>query len=521
MTCLKHRKTVSIKRRYLKYGDIVSELSCGCRVREPKIRQIPKKEPLKIEPPKEKPFKESFRKKFSLYPYQKDGVRFLERSGGRALILDEMGLGKTVQALVYALRSDAFPLLILCKAPLMTNWYRECIEWLGFNHLPLICGSGKIDPVHDVFICSLDMIHKKKNELSLVGIELMIIDEVQNIKSEEAKRTKAVHTFAKLGNGKGGAVEKIIGMTGTPIKNRASEFYPTLNMIREDLFPTKHSFYINWVRTYVHDKKEREGGLRNIQEFIIYTKEFIIRRKRDEVLPDLPKVDRQNRYVDMSEMEKAAYAKVHRDLENFMNKKKELGFKDYSTILQFISMMRQITALSKSGFAAEYIQDFLDSSDTKITVFTHHHLAIDVLCNKLGDIPYLRFRGKQDKDNIDIFNKKGGPRVLLASTQAAGEGLNLQYQCHHCLFMERQWNPAIEEQAEGRFTRIGSTHDKVTATYLIAIRTIDEWMTELIEKKRVSADVDNERSYNDISTVNELAQLLIKKGLPKWRLPKI
>ena len=34
-----------------------------------------------------------------LYPFQNEGVRFIEKSGGRCLVGDEMGLGKTIQAL--------------------------------------------------------------------------------------------------------------------------------------------------------------------------------------------------------------------------------------------------------------------------------------------------------------------------------------------------------------------------------------------------------------------------------------
>ena len=68
---------------------------------------------------------------------------------------------------------------------------------------------------------------------------------------------------------------------------------------------------------------------------------------------------------------------------------------------------------------------------------------------------------------------------------------------------------------------LGSTADKVTATYLIALGTIDEWMTELIEFKRVSANVDKQQTYFQDQTTMQIAETLVKKGLPKWRLPRI
>ena len=49
---------------------------------------------------------------------------------------------------------------------------------------------------------------------------------------------------------------------------------------------------------------------------------------------------------------------------------------------------------------------------------------------------------------------------MVASTLAAGEGLNLQT-CSDCVIHERQWNPANEEQVEGRFIRIGQIAETV------------------------------------------------------------
>ena len=457
------------------------------------------------------------------YPYQKEGALFLEKANGRAIILDEMGLGKTVQALIYLKRSESFPCLIFAKPSLLLNWYRECIEWVGVNHLPYIISRGKIDKHYKIYICSMDMAFKKRQELADIGFKLMIIDEVQNIKSLRAKRTVAIRNISKLAH-RGGEIEKIIGLTGTPIKNRATEFYSILNIVRPDLFDNQEDYIRKWTRVVWVDGKYKEGGIRNLNGFKEYTKDFVIRRLRKDVLPDLPKVDRQNHFVDMSPQNKAVYAKMHLQLQAFMSSRGEnIDFQSYNQILQYITNMRQITALAKVEFAYEYINDFLESSDSKITVFTHHHLAITQLTRALkeSEVPFLRYKSKEDIDNIDKFNAAGGERILLASTQSAGEGLNLQYQCHHCLFLERQWNPAIEEQAEGRFTRIGALFDKVTASYLIAIGTIDEWMTELIEMKRVSADVDKEGEYGVSDTVKQIANLLIEKGLPKWKLPKM
>jgi len=66
---------------------------------------------------------------------------------------------------------------------------------------------------------------------------------------------------------------------------------------------------------------------------------------------------------------------------------------------------------------------------------------------------------------------KGGSRIMIASTLASSEGLNLQF-CSDYGMMERQWNPANEEQAEARFIRIGQKATIVNGTYFIATGTI-------------------------------------------------
>ena len=569
--CRIHGET-GIVSRYTKYGIIFTLLQCGCKRKEKKFKTEASKgseDVLDFLKPKEVKEDVTFSKDIAdnlekqveevagerssreaeeleefvnevteeslkgqtAYPYQADGVLFCERANGRALILDEMGLGKTIQALLYLRRSRTYPCVIFCKPSLTQNWMKECLNWVGIEHIPWIITSGKIPPGMGIYICSIDMAFKKRDEISQLGIKLIIIDELQNMKNMEAKRTFAIRNIASIGNGEGEQVEHIIGLTGTPIKNRATEFFPALNMVRPDLFPSEADFIHRWTRVvWIKDESKRqggtykEGGIRDLADFKKYTEDFVIRRLRADVLPDLPSVARHNRFVDMSQKNKEVYAKMHMKLEKFMLEKEgEIRFQDYSTILSYISNMRQITALAKVEFAVEYIEEFLESSDSKITVFTHHHLAIDYLVKLLNEkkIPYLRYRSKDDYDQIEKFNKPGGPRPLLASTQSAGEGLNLQYQCHHCIFMERQWNPAIEEQAEGRFTRIGSEAEKVDATYLIALGTIDEWMTELIEFKRVSANVEKEGEYFKDQTTLQIAQTLIKKGLPKWRLPRM
>jgi SNF2 family DNA or RNA helicase len=65
-----------------------------------------------------------------LYPYQKIGVQFADRAGGRCLIADAPGLGKTVQAIAYA-QLHNLKTLIVCPLSVVVNWQREIKKFTG------------------------------------------------------------------------------------------------------------------------------------------------------------------------------------------------------------------------------------------------------------------------------------------------------------------------------------------------------------------------------------------------------
>jgi hypothetical protein len=113
----------------------------------------------------------------------------------------------------------------------------------------------------------------------------------------------------------------------------------------------------------------------------------------------------------------------------------------------------------------------------------------------------------------EAFNK--APRALMvASTLAAGEGLNLQT-CSDCVIHERQWNPANEEQAEGRFIRIGQTASVVNAVYaqLDGLTTIDPQLDGIVEgkRRRFHAGMNNTEiaRWNEDSIIKELADTIV------------
>jgi SNF2 family DNA or RNA helicase len=195
-----------------------------------------------------------------------------------------------------------------------------------------------------------------------------------------------------------------------------------------------------------------------------------------------------------------------------------------------MAKLRHIVGVSKVPDCVEFASEFLISNEgEKLVIFTEHTDVADLVKLKLNkwlvDGAYaeclhlhsgLSSEGRQNL--IEEF-KRPENRIMIAATKAAGEGLNLQF-CSNAVLLERQWNPANEEQAEDRFHRFGQKN-AVSIYYMIESGTIDEYFSELVEQKRaiVSQALDKkEIQWEQSSLIKELAELLVTKDRKKWSL---
>ena len=489
----------------------------------------------------------------STFPFQDKGIQFLESANGTALVADEMGLGKTIQVVSYfKLHPEKLPAVIICKSIARYNWFREVFIWLdGMIPAQIIEKSSDTwferFPIH---ICSYDMIRihtakskderkKEKEKKIRADVEkildrasTIVLDECHYIKNDVSQRTVAIKSLC---NGK----PNVIALSGTPIKNNALEYFPVLNILRPDLFSNKQTFIDRWCDTFWSGNSYKIGGLRNLDEFRERTKSFIIRREMADVLPDLPEVRRNNNFTILEEAATKIYDGEWKEFTKYFEEHEDKkDFEFYNNILARLSKLRHITGISKIPAALDFVEEFLTETDRKLTIFVHHRKVAEVLEKSLKESFESTYKdlgmtleapltlGSENKDNadkiIDEFRDNPKRRVLIASTLAAGESINLQF-CCDVLLMERQWNPANEEQAApGRFKRIGQKNS-VNMTYLLAASTIDDYFTELVEQKRqiFNETMRGEKSlsqWNERGIVMELAETLARKGREKWRM---
>lgn len=482
----------------------------------------------------------------SLFEFQKESIQFIEESGGRALIAHEMGLGKTVIANGFLkLHPECLPALAVVKSSLKLQWFGEFIRWTGY--LPLVVGNSKTPllPGFQVYIITYDLLRRiDREKIKQLGIKTLILDECQQIKNHLSARAKNVQDIAGVTHNADGeivnkGIENVIALSGTPIKNNAGEYFTILNLLKPTRFPYYDRFIKSYCDAYDTGWATKVGGLHNAAMFHEETKDFIIRKTRAEVLPDLPSISRNFHHVELDAKFEKAYKQAQDEFEDWFYK--ESKSLDEMSIIEKITKLRHIVGWNKVEPTVEFATDFLmDTEPTrKLTIFTHHLDVTSVLENNLNkwikeNLPHIKMCKISAEQSMDArhlavsqFENDDNMRICIASTLAAGEGLNLQF-CTDIILMERQWNPANEEQVEGRIVRIGVDKalkkfgiNKLTATYMVASGTIDEFFTELVEQKRtlVAAAMDNkEIEWSQSSLMKELAEAIATRGGKKWRL---
>ena len=466
----------------------------------------------------------------SLKPFQTETVSWLKDNNSRGLVAHEMGLGKTVCGLApLKVYPGLTPALVVTKSGPKWQWFKEAIRWNGPDFFGQVIESAKdgIIPGLKLYVISFDLVAKMREKLDTIGIKTLIIDECQHIKNHTSKRAVALKDLSLT-------CEHVIGLSGTPIKNHAGEYFSILNIIDPVRFPSEKYFLNHWV-SFIETES---GGMKphsisNPERWKEFTKDIIIRREWSDVFDQYPDVIRDFQYQDIDTDLKKAYEKEEERFIKFYKdialEGRALSFKEYNDLLAFFARMRHLTGLGKIEWTIDYTTEFLLQSEEKIVIFTHHNDVMTHLYNGLckwtseGGFNYpLKLDStlnSSERENLVEEFKKPGNRILIASTLAAGEALNLQF-CAHCILMERQWNPANEEQAEGRFKRIGQLAKNIKAIYPIVLGTIDEYFTELVERKRAmfkETMTGEEVQWDEQANVTALADAIMsKRGGKRW-----
>ncbi len=433
--------------------------------------------------------------KTELYPYQKDGVDFglFKKS---VLIGDEMGLGKTIQAISLGiLKKEIFGfsrILIVTLASLKDQWKRE-IEKFSDEKAAIVAGS----PVQrektyfndqSLFkITNYEAVLRDVLVLSRFKPDIIVLDEAQRIKNFSTKTANAVKRIPK---------KHAIVLTGTPLENKLEDVYSIVQFLDPFMLTPLWKFAADHFMLS-KNKKGRIAGYRNLEMLQNKLKPIVIRRKKEDVLKDLPDEVVNNYYIDLSDEQYEIHGGYARLLLPLINKK-FLTPMDIRKIQIFLLRMRMAcdstylidreTNISPKLKELEgIIDELVIENKRKMVIFSEWTTMTFLIAKHLSDagIPFVELSGKvpvkKRQALIDEFTNNPLCSVFL-STDAGGTGLNLQ--AADCIVnFELPWNPAKMNQRIGRVSRIGQKSKCINVVNLIAKHSIEEKILTGIQLK--------------------------------------
>ena len=465
---------------------------------------------------------EQFRGK--LLNFQKEGLDFLLKSSGNALLADDMGLGKTVETLSYvATEKQTFPVLVVAPLVTLTNWEREIAKFLKKKSrngrileskspsVTLIrTGKSKQLPKTDIYVINYELLFKRNSDLSKLGIRTIVCDEVQNLRSKTTQKYKAVKKLAALPS-----VLYRIGLSGTPIYNRGSEIWPIIDILKPGLLGNFKEFCEYFC--YVSEKgkaivlENKRASLRHELQ-----KHVMLRRKKSDVLKELKD---KVRYKEVIASDTDYYLeeldKIWKKLEK-EQKDAETEFSKSASYQRAIQSERQIAGVAKLPHVINFVKNIMEIEES-VVVFCHHRVIHKLLHESLQEFsPVAIIGGQTDsfrQGQIDKF-QNGESKLMIAGLRAGNIGINLT-RAKYVIFAELDWSPAIHRQAEDRLHRIGQKNT-VFAYYLIGNGTLDDHVADILVDKSFEIDAIMDESADNYENKNK-AEIILAQIQDKIR----
>jgi SWI/SNF-related matrix-associated actin-dependent regulator 1 of chromatin subfamily A len=427
-----------------------------------------------------------------LYPFQRHGVEWLATQDA-AILADDMGLGKTGQALVAAPQNA--PILVIGPAVAKGVWIREAAKWRPDLHPILLSGrtSFRWPKPSEMVVTNYDILADQL--LAAPQGVVVIADEAHALKNNKAKRTQRFRLVADAAREAGGVVWLL---TATPLLGKPPELWALLQAI--DRIP--FSGFSEFGRLMGGEKVYDRGAKREIWEWdgtpdpeaAERLKLVMLRRMKTEVLTELPPKRYQTIEV---ELEKG----VQRKLTAALKKWDAVARPDELPPFEQMSAARADLAAAKIPAMLELVEEFEEAGEP-VVVFSAHRAPIDILDERPGWAIITGDTPPDVRSQIEEAFQRGELKGIGATIQAGGIAITLT-RASNAVFVDLDWTPALNAQAEDRIYRIGQDRG-VLITRLVADHEMDRRLLEVLSEKqnRIDASVDAARRGGDESLVS-------------------
>ena len=446
--------------------------------------------------------------KADLRDYQKKGIQWLQmlhHYGFGGILADDMGLGKTLQAIAFlsSQLQENSRVLILAPSGLIYNWADEFQKFAPNLDVVVVHGLKPyretiLAEKHQIYVTSYAIFRQDSEIYQDLSFDFLFLDEAQVMKNAQTKIAKTLRKFV---------VPSVFALSGTPIENNIGELWSIFQIVLPGLLPAKKDFM----------KLPAE----RVAQFI---KPFVMRRKKEEVLTELPDLIEVVYKNELEDQQKAIYLDQLQQMQERIEHVTVAEFqRNRVEILTGLMRLRQICdtpALFMEDYKGDSgkldsLRDLLSQiaeGNHRVLIFSQFRGMLDRIEEELPQLGLTSFKitgstPSQDRQEMTKAFNQGERDVFLISLKAGGVGLNLTG-ADTVILVDLWWNPAVESQAIGRAHRMGQ--EQAVEVYRLVTRgTIEEKIQELQEQKRnlVSEVLDGTESRGSL-TLSEIQEIL-------------
>ena len=444
----------------------------------------------------------------SLRDYQEKGVRWLQmlhHYGFGGILADDMGLGKTLQTIAFLTSqvTEDSRVLILAPSGLIYNWADEFRKFAPQLDLAVVHGlkanrEAILSENHQIYVTSYATFRQDSELYQEMAFDFLFLDEAQVMKNAQTKIAQSLRQFV---------VPAVFALSGTPIENHLGELWSIFQIVLPGLLPSKKEFM----------KLPAE----RVAQFI---KPFVMRRKKEEVLTELPDLIEVVYKNELEDQQKAIYLAQLQQMRDRLAQVTDQEFqRSRVEILSGLMRLRQICdtpALFMDDYQGasgklDSLRDLLlqvADGGHRVLIFSQFKGMLEKIEQELPDLGLTSFKitgstPAHDRQEMTKAFNQGERDAFLISLKAGGVGLNLTG-ADTVILVDLWWNPAVEAQAIGRAHRMGQ-EQMVEVYRLITKGTIEEKIQELQEQKKhlVSQVLDGTESRASLSLA-EIREIL-------------
>lgn len=415
-----------------------------------------------------------------------------------------MGLGKTVQAVALDTeRRRKQPKIVKHKKTLVITYLAIIPAWIDHfkdwapglkiraidnrNREPFLQSIKREDA--DVYICHWQSLRLIVDEISRVNWFHVIADEchaLQDRKSQQSKALKKLKTVYKT------------GLSGTPAFDKPDDLWSILNWLYPEHWSSYWKYYNNHILFTDYNGYRQIVGVANSRALQAEMAGFYIRRRKDEVMLDLPDKYNTRVEVDLHPKQKRAYESMRKDMLAWVGEMEDEPVPAPVVIAQLLRLQQFSDAfgqidresgkmlLTDPSCKLDAVIQILESTVEQVVIFSQYAQVIKLLQARLEKANishgiYIGATPPEQREKIIRQFQDGQLKVFAGTIDAGGTGITLTA-ASTVIFIDRSWSHSKNRQAEDRLHRIGQKN-AVQVIDIISRGTIDAKRKEEIDMK--------------------------------------